>query len=591
MKLLRSLILLFVPFISYGQNFLEMPVTVQMQNTSIVSVFNELENQLSFNFSYEAQLIDDSKKVSLNEQNKALKKVLKEVLGNDYDYKVVGTHVIIQSSLPPLNKRGGRFSYSGQVVGPDNQPLENAIVYEANRQTAAITSYDGYYRFNFRDKNHPVALNISYTGFRDTVIYVSPGQTQKVRIIPLPRQPILPSDFKTLEGKSAPALANAELQTMSDIKLVRFMVNDEALYVSKNLNTFNWQSAQVSLLPYVGTNDLMNGLTTNNVSINIIGGYTAQIEGAEFGAVSNFIQNDVIGFQAAGVSNVVGKNVVGFQAAGVASVVLGNLEGAQASGVFNRVKGHHSGTMIAGVANITEAGNNNPSIKGLNSQISGVANIHLKDTSNLQITSVWNQAEKINGLQISAFCNYTKKLNGLQIGIINIADTIENGLPIGLINIVKHGYKAIEFSSNETFRFNAAFKTGGNHLYSFLSAGIDTYISAGYGFGYTSNHKKKTSFNFDLSGAAVIDPDAETNSYMGTLYRAQLGLNYHFTKHLNISIGPAFNFLHAFSESGSSPPAVISKPSGVYYGQYYLEKSIRSQSNQSWFGWHCSVRF
>ncbi|MCG8581351.1 MAG: carboxypeptidase-like regulatory domain-containing protein [Bacteroidales bacterium] len=591
MKLLRSLLLLVFPIITYGQNYLEMPVSVQMQNASVVSVFNELENQLAFNFSYEAQLIDNSKKVSLNEQNKALKKVLKKVLGKDYDYKVVGTHVIIQSSLPSLDKRGGRFTYSGQVVGPDNQPVENAIVYEANRQTASITSYDGYYNFNFRDKNHPVALNISHTGFRDTVIYVSPGQTQEVRIIPLPQQRTIPSNFKALEGKSGTALASADLQTMRDIKLVKFMVNDEALYVSNNLNAFNWQSAQVSLLPYVGTNDLMNGLTTNNVSLNVIGGYTAQIEGAEFGAVSNFIQNDVIGFQAAGVSNVVGKNVVGFQAAGVASVILGNLEGAQASGVFNRVKGHHTGAMIAGVANISEGGNNNPSLKGLNSQISGVANVHLNDTTNLQITSVWNQAEQVNGFQISALCNYTKKLNGLQIGIINIADTIENGLPIGLINIVKHGYRVIEFSTNETFRFNAAFKTGGNHFYSFLSAGIDKYISAGYGFGYTSNYKKKTSINFDLSGAGVFDLNAETNSYMGTLYRAQLGLNYRFAKHLSLSVGPAFNFLHAFNDTGSTPPDIISKPGGVYYGQYYLEKSLSSQSNQSWFGWHCSVRF
>ncbi len=575
-----------------GQNYLELPVTVQVENTSVLSVLNQLENQLSFKFSYDSQSVYESKQVSLNEQNSPLREVLHKLLGKNYDFKVVGTHVIIQSSLPLMDKRGERFSFSGQIIGPDDEPLENVIVYEANRQTAAITGFDGYYNLNLRDKNHPVALNISHTGFRDTIIYVSEGQMQKVRVIPLPEQPILPSDFNRLEGKSGNVFANdVAIKNMSDIQLVKFMVPDEALYVSNNLNTFNWQSAQVSLLPYVGTNDLMNGLTTNNVSLNVIGGYTAQIEGVEFGAVSNFIQNSVYGFQAAGVSNVVGKDVVGFQTAGVASIILGNLEGGQASGVINQVKGHHTGIMAAGVVNITEGGNNNPPVKGIKAQVSGVSNVHLKDTANLQITSVWNQADIVKGAQISALCNYTKKLNGVQIGIVNIADTIETGIPIGLINIVKHGYHAFEISTNELFRFNAAFKTGGNHLYSFLNAGIDNYISAGYGIGYTTDYSKKFSFNMDIYGAGIFDPDAEINSYMGTLYRAQVGFNYHLMKHLTLSFGPAFNFFMVNNDTGSTPPTNLNKPSGIYYGSYYLNKALSTQANQNWLGWHFSVKF
>lgn len=592
MKQLLLGVLLFICHLSaMGQNYLHMPVSVQLQDAPIAQFFSELENQLGFNFSYEAQLIDVNRRVSIHASKSALRKVLKSTLGNSYEYKVVGTHVIIQSTLAPLDKRADKFTFSGQVLGANNEPLENAIVYEANRRQATFTGTDGYYQLNFRDKDHPVALNISHIGFRDTIIYVRKGQMQQVRIIPLPEQRILPSNFSAMEHRGSANISQHQLTSMSDIALVKFMVNEDALFVSKNLNTFNWQSAQVSLLPYLGTNDLMNGLTTNNASFNIIAGYTAQIEGAEFGAVSNFIQNSVIGFQAGGVSNVVGKHVIGFQAGGVTNVILGNLQGGQASGVINRVKGHQAGVMAAGVVNITEGGNNYPALKGFNAQVSGLTNIHLKDTSNVQISSVWNQADQVDGLQISALGNYTKKLNGVQIGLVNIADTVEAGVPVGLVNIVKHGYHALEISTNELFRFNVAFKTGGNHLYSFLSASFDNYISAGYGFGYTSNYKRKTSFNIDINSAAVFDPNANTNSYMGNLYRAQLGINYHLFRRLAISVGPAFNFFTLFKETGSEPPLDLRKPSGLYYGSYYLKNAINTQSNQHWLGWHMSVRF
>jgi len=591
-KLLKTLLLLTIlPIGSIAQNYLEMPVSIQMQNASLASVFNELERQLQFNFSYEAQLVNESQRLTINEHNTALKKVLKKSLGKNYDYKVVGTHVIIQGQLPKFDNRAERFSVSGQVLGPEGEPLDNAIVYEANRQSATLTGTDGYYQLNFKDRNHPLAINISRAGYRDTIIYVNNGHKQKMKLIPLPEQRMVPANFEAINNKATASIADNELQTMNDIKLVKFMVNDEALYVSNNLNAFNWQTAQVSLLPYFGTNDLMNGLTTNNVSFNVIGGYTAQIEGAEFGAASNFIQNSVYGFQAGGVSNVVGKDVIGFQAAGVANVILGNLEGGQAAGVFNRVKGHHTGFMAAGVANVTESGNNNPKVNGINGQVSGLVNLHLKDTTNIQITSVLNQAEAVKGVQISAVANYTKKLNGVQIGIVNIADTVETGVPIGLVNIIKHGYHAIELSTNETFKINAAFKTGGKHLYSYLNAGFDKYFGVGYGFGYTTNYTKKVSFNTDVNGMGVFDGDAETNSYMGTLFKGQLAINYHLAKHLTISTGPSYNFFMVYKDTGSVPPADLSKPSGAYFGKYYLDKAVSIQSHQNWLGWHFSLRF
>lgn len=599
--------ILFLSLSSKAQNYLEMPVSIQVNNGSVTNVLSNLEMQLHFNFSYEAQLITENKKISINEQNKPLKKVLNKFLNSEFEYKVVGTHVIIQSSIPPIDKHGKSFSFAGQVVGPDNEPLKNVIVYEANRQKAAFTSYDGNYNFTIRDKNHPVALNISSSGFRDTIIYVSQGQTENVLNISLSEQRLFGSDLKPIERQEVSTLTQIETQSVSDIKLVKFMVSDEALYMSDNLNVFNWQTAQVSLLPFVGTNDLMNGRTTNNVSLNVIAGYTAGIRGVEFGAVANIIQNSVSGVQAAGVSNVIGKNVNGFQAAGVANMTLGNLKGAQFSGVINLVKGHHTGIMVSGVVNITEGGNNNPTVKGIKMQLSGVTNIHKKDTANIQISAVYNDADnvfgaqlsavsnftnqKTKGIQLSTLFNYSNTLEGIQFGIVNVADTIKKGVQIGLINIVKNGYKKLELSSNETFFINAAYKTGGNHLYSFITGGYGQFINAGYGLGYITNHHEKISANIDLMASAVLSSDSKYSIFNGALFKFQFSINYKIARHLTVSVGPSFNIFNVEQGDDLKIPTETPSRSSLFYGSHYIDKAISNQKNQNWYGWHCSLRF
>jgi len=100
--------MLYLSLSTKAQNYLEMPVSIEVRNGSIASVLSNLEKQLYFNFSFEAQLINEEKKVSINEHDLPLKKVLKKVLGSDYEYKVVGTHVIIQNKLTPILR--GRLS-------------------------------------------------------------------------------------------------------------------------------------------------------------------------------------------------------------------------------------------------------------------------------------------------------------------------------------------------------------------------------------------------------------------------------------------------------------------------------------------------
>jgi hypothetical protein len=209
-----------------------------------------------------------------------------------------------------------------------------------------------------------------------------------------------------------------------------------------------------------------------------------------------------------------------------------------------------------------------------------------------QISAVANFAnQSTKGIQLSTLFNYSNTLEGVQFGFVNVADTIKKGVQIGLINIVKNGYKTLEISGNETFYINAAYKTGGNHLYSMVTAGYGQFINAGFGLGYTTNPHKKFSSNLDLIASAVLSANSEYSVYNGTLYKFQLGVNYKLARNLTLSVGPSFNIFNVEKGGDVKIPSKISSNSSLFYGSSNIDKAISNQKNQNWLGWHCSLRF
>lgn len=229
--------------------------------------------------------------------------------------------------------------------------------------------------------------------------------------------------------------------------------------------------------------------------------------------------------------------------------------------------------------------------KQINLQISGVYN-QANSCNGLQISGGLNIVKgTTNGLQISSLYNRTSKLQGIQIGLINYADTIEHGFPIGLINIIKNGYQTLEFSTDESFYFNATYKTGGKTLYSFLKVGIGKYINTAYGIGITSNLRHRFSVNLDLSGSALFNTNSNYDLFAGDLYRAQLGLNFKISEHTTLTTGPSYNFCSPYKEQDTVTNPSLSNKSSIYFGNYHLDKAINTRKSQFWFGWQMGLRF
>lgn len=353
----------------------------------------------------------------------------------------------------------------------------------------------------------------------------------------------------------------------------------------------------------------MSSQVVNKVSLNVLGGYTAGTDGFEIAGLFNITKGDVKKFQAAGLFNGVGGSVGGIQLAGLFNDVRFDLQGFQAAGLVNRVKESSDGFQVAGLANIVSqevkgtqaAGLANISLhnfsgvqiagltnfsrkKTRGTQIAGLGNISIEETDGLQIAGLGNYTSKsLNGMQISGLFNYAKEMNGVQIGLINISDN-STGYSIGLINYVKHGYRKISISSNETINTNVAFKMGNAKLYNILFVGenfsdTERIETAGFGFGHDFIFNNKLSVAGEYSSQYLYLGNWD---YANFLNRFQANLQYRFMKGVTLFCGPVYSVYTSEAPTGSSGKGY--KQQVAPAGHHKFTSDIKG-----WFGWNAGI--
>lgn len=351
--------------------------------------------------------------------------------------------------------------------------------------------------------------------------------------------------------------------------------------------------------------------------LNVTGG---SMEGAQFSGVHNHVMHDVTGLQAAGISNFIKGSVTGTQLGGIYNHVQGDVKGLQASGIAGYVKGNFTGAQLSAIHNHVagsftgiQASNISNFVKGklIGVQLSNIHNVCYdsvfglqaativnfahKQVSGMQVSAIGNFANReLNGVQMSPIINYSKKLRGVQIGLINICDT-SAGYSIGLINIVFKGYHKIAFSTNEVFKYNAAFKTGNSKLYSILLAGYgrasnhdwdtDTakVFSFGYGIGHEFSIAKWFSINPEFTAQHLFFgniPDDDDESNENTMGKFHLQFNFKIGKYFSIFGGPSFTAYYS-SQTKNVPSNSLNLPSAGYHTFDLWDKDVKG-----WIGWN-----
>ena len=607
MKVLKRLVvtgmlLLTLPLCIYAQSILNKNISIQVSRQRLDNVLEILSNKGDFYFSYNSNIVKGDSLVTLTVYNKTVRQVLDLLFSDEYEFKESGNYIIIRrtpvkvalvnNSTPSDDKI---YIVSGFVVDDETgEKVTNASVYEKKLLVSALTDDNGYFKIKLKSRNSKVALTVSKEWYQDTTIRIEPKYYQQLTITVMPLE----------QNRSIVTVSPEDLYAPDSLKLrlVNDSITTEYLYVKKdsmkiektaagifllsskqkiqslNLSKyFTERPFQVSLTPGLSTHGRLSPQVVNNFSLNILGGYSGGLKGAEIGGLFNLDKQNVQCFQVGGIFNLVGGNVEGVQIGGISNTVINNVEGLQVGGITNYAKGKVNGVQLAGIYNHAS-----DTFHGV--QIAGISNFANKKAGGLQIAGIGNISRRqMEGTQIAGIFNYAKKLRGVQIGLINVSDT-SDGYSIGLLNLVNHGYHKISLYPNETMNVNLAIKTGNAKLYSMLMGGInisnDSKIySFGFGMGHDFIFSKTFSLSTELSSQYLY---LGSSSYTNLLNKFSLNANVALNKYISLFAGPSFNVYY------SNQTAAIKGYKGNIPSSNYHTFNLGNNVN-GWIGWHAGI--
>jgi hypothetical protein len=560
---------------------LEREITVSISNEPLEVALSNISREGNFIFSYNPDAINANRRVSISVNQKSVRHTLNVLFNGSVTYKVKGKYIILRR-----HESGKVQMIEGYVYdSKSGHKLTETTVYDKDLLISAITDKYGYFKLELPVGQPRTALYISKEGYSDTLLTPLPGKANYVNV---------ELSLKTLDvGRLKNSkVADTEVRPAW---LPQWLVPSKIKINTRNLTDTVFRNIQISVLPFISTNKLLTGSVINNASINLTAGYVQGVRVFELGGFFNIVGNNAGVCQLAGAGNMVGGSFHGVQAAGFINIAK-TMKGVQASGALNIVRKDAGVCQLAGFGNITRgsfhgiqasgAFNITKDIKGC--QISGFLN-HSQKVNGVQLAGAVNNAEEVLGLQISGFINRAKVVKGLQLSVINIADSCD-GLPIGVFSYVKKGYHKLEFSADEVFYTNLAFRTGVKRFHSILMAGIrpDNFGSPlwtyGYGFGTTFGNPDKILFDIDLTNQQVI----KGGDYVGnSLYKFYVGLDKKLTPKTFLAFGITYNFFVSDTKSKN----FNSHYSGIIPYSLSDQTFSNGQNLKTWPGAKLSLRF
>ena len=582
---------------------LDRVISVEIQNTPIKIILSKIEERASVRFTYNPELIDVSKVVSLSIKKKTVAYGLSLIFDRNVRFKEVGNHIVLlrneNAAEVRERRKSNRFTvFEGKITDKETgNVLEAVSVYDVDARYASVSDNGGHYRLKVPKAEAIRSLYVRKKGYYEFVFVVD-ATADSVIHKNIQLQPI-PSSMEKLSPKPVERV----YQPVEDRVLSGALVSYDTYVHGENLEEIKeGRIAQISLVPSVsiGSNLSTNGLIVNNFSLNVLAGYSNGIDGAEFGGIVNMVKGDARWLQAAGISNLVGGNFTGAQFggimtsvrkdflgcqaggiiamiggnfmgiqaggisafthkhfkgaqfAGIAAITKGDFIGLQAGGIFSAVRSGFYGVQLAGISNVVFekatglqiAGIHNTAYDSLNGgQISGISNFSRGGVNLLQIGGIANYAKKNNGLQLSGIFNFARVNNGLQISLLNISNE-SNGVSIGLFNFVRKGYHKTELSANEILPINVVFKTGTERFYNSYHFGYkpgeNPFLASGLGFGTKIPFNHRWGLNADISTQVVFEGEINGSEF-ANLHKFSFTFDYQPAKWIAFFAGPSFN--------------------------------------------------
>lgn len=147
-------------------------VTIDVVDTPIGKVFDELSKQTRYKIFYSDNVIDSKQKVSVSFVNKPLKEALNKLLeGTGVGFEIKSKKVLLfkikESSSSPDSKKESNIMISGSVIDENGEPIIGATITSEKTLKGTITDLDGKFSLEIPENTN---LAMSYVGYRNQIV-------------------------------------------------------------------------------------------------------------------------------------------------------------------------------------------------------------------------------------------------------------------------------------------------------------------------------------------------------------------------------------------------------------------------------------
>ena len=519
----------------------------------IGAVLKKISGNGNFNFVYNNQTIPADSVISVASYQGTIYNFLNGVLGPDYEFKEVPGYIVLRHAPRKLylaaevNKDpGSQMMVKGHVTdAADGRKLSHVSIYERNLLVSTLTDEQGDFTLKLNSWSGTILLTATKENYRDTSLFV----LQDVNVTSRPTK----KQYEYYPGGE---------QTGGSFRrsFAHWFISSKQMIQNLNLGGFfAFSPYQVSLVPGLSSRGMYNSQVIDNVSLNVIGGYTAGIKGVELGGVFNINRSNVGFVQMAGVFNIVGGNTKGVQGAGIYNQVLNNTSGVQVAGVANKVKAF-KGLQAAGLYNradsaagVQVAGLYNRANTFKGAQFAGLIS-HSVNGRGVQLAGLANSSKEKVSVQVAGFANFASKVIGLQFaGLFNVADTSD--YPLAFLNFIKSGRKSFTVSTDQFLFTHVDFHSGGRVLYGIIGAGYkfsDNSAKYALDLGYGAHIVYNAHFAFDAEFGYQVTLGDKSRSFQSSSFKLLPGFKLNHT--LQLFAGPSVNFTSFNQGSNADMP-------------------------------------
>jgi TonB-linked SusC/RagA family outer membrane protein len=149
-------------------------ITVNLKNATLKEVFNTIEKQTSYRFSYRDVLLDNRQDITISKKQVSVQTVLNEALRNrDLEYSILSSKSIVISAKKTSSNSsvgGAKRKITGIVKDAAGQAVIGASVMVQGTKVGAITDVDGKFSFDGPENG---TLVVSYIGYSDQKVSIN----------------------------------------------------------------------------------------------------------------------------------------------------------------------------------------------------------------------------------------------------------------------------------------------------------------------------------------------------------------------------------------------------------------------------------